>query len=126
MNPDPGRWSERSQVSLMLAVLVLWLAACLVGFDRGGPVLRGFVAAGLGIFGTLYWRYEALPWRDAASWTIPLTVWMAIVMIARPSPVFGVLAFAVGGGWLGLFSCWTPVVPWWYRWVSRKPYPFAR
>jgi hypothetical protein len=117
---DPTHWSERSQGAALLAVTALYFAAAVVGPD-GGPVVKTWYAAALGIFGGLVWRYRAMPWRDIASWTIPLVAWMAAAVIIAPGPILAFVALALAGGWLGLFACWTPFVPWWYRSVLHKP-----
>jgi len=121
---DPASWSDRLQGLALVVAILSWLAACLVPHARVAPSDL-WVVMGLGAVGALSWRFEAVPWRDIASWTLPLTVWVAIVVIVDPTPLVGALGFMIGGGWLGLFACWSPFAQWWYRAALRKPYPFA-
>ena len=74
----------------------------------------------MAVLGALRWRYQAMPWRDIASWTLPLVVWMTLLVVVRPTPLLALGGLGIAGGWLGLFACWSPVVPWWYRVELRK------
>jgi hypothetical protein len=102
---DPARWSERSQ-----------------GFAKT-PLVPGWLAVALGAFGALYWRTLGIPWGDIASWTIPLTLWMATVLTVPPPLPWGLLGWIAGSVWFSLFVAGTPFVPWWYRSVLHKPFP---
>ena len=124
MKVDPARWSERSQGIGMLAVIALYLAAIAGSFFGLGrePIVRGWLVVSFGTLGALYWRALGIPWRDIASWTIPLTVWMAASAVAPPVP-WGFLVWVAGSLWFSLFLVGTPLTPWWYRSVLRKPVP---
>jgi len=124
---DPARWSERSQGAAPLFVIALWLAlpvAVYLGFEHS-PLVRAWVAVGLGVFGGLYWRTLLLPWTDIASWTIPLVAWMAGLVVLNPEvpPLAGFLALLAGTVFFSLFVSGSPFIQWWYRSVLRKPIP---
>jgi hypothetical protein len=86
MRLDPVQWSERQQNVVLLVVFATYVLSGVVG-RSGGPVVLGWFAAALGVLGGLTWRYQAIPWRDIASWTVPLIAWMAGVVVPglRPS-----------------------------------------
>ena len=119
MRLDPVHWPARLQGTALLLVFVLYVLASVVG-PRGGTEVSGWYAIAPALFGALSWRCRGVPWRDIASWTIPLLVWMAAFVIARPGPLLGVGGLVVGSAWLALFVCVSPLVPWWYRVVLRK------
>ena len=127
MSLDPARWSEQSQGAALLFVVALWLAlpvAVYLGFEDS-PLVRAWVAVGLSIFGGLYWRTLLLPWADIASWTIPLVVWMAGLVVLNPEapPLAAVLPLLAGTVFFSLFVSGSPFILWWYRSVLRKPLP---
>jgi hypothetical protein len=120
MSLDPVHWPPRVQVVALLLVVITWLLASAAG-PAVGPVAYWWYAVAHGVFGALSWRYRELPWRDIASWTIPLLVWMAALVVVPPEPLLALVGLLIAGGWLGLFACWSPVVPWWYATVLRRP-----
>jgi hypothetical protein len=106
-------------VALLLA-FVMFVLASAVG-PAGGPVVSGWFALAPAAFGALSWRYQAVPWRDIASWTIPLVAWMAALVAIFPTPVLALVGLLIASTWLSLFACWSPVVPWWYAKILRRP-----
>lgn len=121
MAMDPIRWSERSQGLALVVVLAPYLGSCIAG-PGAGPIATVGAAGGLAVAGGLSWRFNQLPWRDIASWTMPIIVWNLVIFELRPPLALGVLALLPGGLWVGLFACCSPFVPWWYRSVLRKPF----
>lgn len=109
------------------------IAAAIVGLLSVGAItgaLHGtvggvLVAVGFGAVGALVWRADSLPWRDIASWTIPLTAWIAVAWFALSSEVAYLAAGAVAIVWLASFIFWLVPVRWWYRWVLRKGLPYG-
>jgi hypothetical protein len=124
---DPARWSERSQGIALLAVIAMFLGVIVGGFFGFGrdAVLPACLVVSLGAFGALYWRTLGVPWGDIASWTVPLTIWMAAVVAVPPPLPWGILGWVAGCAWFSLFVAGTPVIPWWYGAVLRKPFPSA-
>jgi hypothetical protein len=122
---DPARWSRRSQGLAFSVVIALYLAAVassFLGFGRE-PLIAGWLAAAFGTFGALYWRTLRIAWSDIASWTVPLTLWMAVVVAVLPPRPWGFLGWIAGSVWFSLFVAGTPFIPWWYRSVLHKPFP---
>lgn len=90
-----------------------------------GAVGGILLAAGVGAFGAIIWRADAIPWRDIASWTIPLVAWMAVASFVLRSDVAYLVAGAAAIVWLVSFMFWLAPVRWWYRWVLRKDLPYG-
>jgi hypothetical protein len=125
MRLDPAQWSERLQTVVLLVVFATYGLSAMVG-PRGGPVVMGWFAAALGVLGGLTWRYSAVPWREIASWTLPLTAWMVGLVYYMPARIPAIAAFLLACVWFALFVSWSPLVGWWYRSVLRKPLPPSR
>src|SRR5205085_11357841 len=89
-----------------------------------GPSAEVGAAGGLAVAGGLSWRFNSIPWREIASWTVPIVVWNLTIFELQPPFALGVVALILGGLWVGLFACWSPFVPWWYSMVLRRPVPF--
>ena len=109
-----------------LALLVsigLYFASCVAG-PAAGPIATVGAAGGMAVVGGLSWRFNSMPWRDIATWTTPLMAWNLAIFTLQPPLAIGVLAILLGALWVGLFACWSPFVPWWYRSVLRKLFPF--
>jgi hypothetical protein len=90
-----------------------------------GAVGGALLAAALGAVGAVVWRADAIPWRDIASWTIPLVAWVAVAWFALGSEALYLFAGAVAIVWLASFMFWLAPVRWWYRWVLRKDLPYG-
>lgn len=127
MKLDPAHWSERSQGIASLGVIALYLAAVVGSFFDFGPepLVAGWLVLAFGAFGALYWRGLRIPWADIASWTVPLTLWMAAAVAILPPLPWGFVGWIAGSVWFSLFAAGTPFVLWWYRSVLRKPFPSA-
>jgi hypothetical protein len=65
-----------------------------------GAVGGALLAAALGAVGAVVWRADAIPWRDIASWTIPLVAWVAVAWFALGSEALYLVAGAVAIVWL--------------------------
>jgi hypothetical protein len=118
---DPIRWPEKAQGFVLIGVIVVYVAASIVG-PAGGPLVAAAYATCPALFGCVSWRSTGQPWSDTLSWTIPLLVWMASLVVLAPEQLLVSLAgIAIAGGWLALFTCWTPFVPWWRANVLRRP-----
>ena len=111
---DPARWPARWQGMVLAIVVASYFLAAVLG--------SAWIVAALPLFGVLVWRYQSMPWREIATWTIPLFLWMAGLVLIRPAPLAGLVGLGVAGGWLALFTCRTPLVRWWYRFVLRTAY----
>lgn len=124
MRLDPMRRRVDSTMALVVAIMGSLGVAALTGALHGavGGVL---FAAAPGAVGAIIWRANAIPWRDIASWTIPLVAWMAAAWFALPSGVAYLVAGAVAIVWQASFIFWLAPVRWWYRWVLRKEFPFS-
>jgi hypothetical protein len=122
MRLDPVQWSARQQNVVLLVVFATYVLSAVIG-RPGGPLVLGWFAVALGVLGGLTWRYNAMPWRDIASWTVPLIAWMTGVVVVRPAPIPAIVAFLLGCAWFAIFASWLPFVGWWYRSVLRKPFP---
>jgi hypothetical protein len=79
----------------------------------------------MAVVGGLSWRFNSLPWREIAIWTVPTVAWNLAIFELQPPLVLGVLALLIGAVWVGLFACWSPFVPWWYGSVLRRTFPFV-
>jgi hypothetical protein len=121
---DPIRWSERSQGLALVIVLALYFVSCFAG-PGAGPIAMVLAAGGLAVVGGLSWRFSEMPWREIASWTVPIIAWNLAILELRPPLSISLLALLPGGLWVGLFACWSPFVPWWYRSILRRPFPFV-
>ena len=121
---DPIRWSERLQGLALVVALGLYFASCIAG-PGAGPVATVGAASGMAVVGGLSWRFSSVPWREIATWTVPVVAWNLAIFELRPPFALGVLAVLLGALWVALFACWSPFVPWWYRSVLRRPFPFT-
>jgi hypothetical protein len=88
--------------------------------NRTGGVLVG---GGLGSIGALIWRGDAIPWRDIASWTVPLAVLIAVAWWWVRFPLVYIVGEGLAVAWLASFIFWLRPVGWWYRRILRKPVP---
>jgi len=121
---DPARWSERLQGLALVVALGLYAASCIAG-PSAGRIAEVGAAGGMAVVGGLSWRFNSMPWREIAIWTVPIVAWNLTIFELQPPFAIGVVALMLGGLWLGLFACWSPFVPWWYRTVLRRPFPFV-
>ena len=120
---DPIRWSERVQGFALVATVALYVVSCIAG-PGAGPIAAVGAACGMAVVGGLSWRFNAIPWREIATWTVPIMAWNLAIFEIRPPLALGILALLLGALWVGLFACWSPIVPWWYRSVLRRPFPY--
>jgi hypothetical protein len=122
MKIDPVRWPDPWVEVVVFTILGSMLVGAATGsiHGRAGGLLIGAAIASIG---ALIWRADAIAWRDIASWTVPLAVWVAVAWVAAPSDTAYVLAGGFAVVWLTTFIFWLAPVRWWYRWILRKDVP---
>lgn len=114
--------SPRARAYAILTIVAVYLGA--IAFEpRDSPIATSVVAAALPLAGILGWRLSGASVRDAASWAGPLVVWNVAILVFRPTELVSVVGLTAGALWLAAFFSWSPVVPWWYEHVLRKPEP---
>jgi hypothetical protein len=126
MKLDPARWPALLQWVVLGALVGLAALSVILGAGRVlGPIGSAALLVLPGLIGGLIWRYSAVPWRDIASWTVPLTIWVLVAPMVVAATVRWLFVATPATIWLAVFVFWLPPVRWWYRVVLRKPYPMA-
>ena len=125
MKIDPARWRDPWMEVVVFGIVGSMSFGAVTGFIQG-PVGAVLMGAGFGSIGALIWRADEVPWRDIASWTIPLAVWVTVAWVALPSAVAYLIAEGFAAVWLVTFMFWLAPVSWWYRWILRKDVPGGR
>ncbi len=82
-----------------VGLVISYVVALVVSDTPAATVVMMAVTLGPSVVGMVVWRLKRRPWRDIASWTLPLAVWMLVADLGREmATIIAALAVSLGTG----------------------------